>query len=66
MICADVLEDGSFCIGDGGGPLVTENKIVSKQYSLEKKSIQGILFNMNKILHYYYLTYEKNCIHFKL
>ena len=36
MICADILEEGSFCIGDGGGPLVTKNKIVSKQYSLEK------------------------------
>ena len=36
MLCADVLEEGSFCIGDGGGPLVTMNDIVSEKYSLEK------------------------------
>ena len=35
-MCADIMEEGSFCIGDGGGPLVTNNTIVSKQYSLEK------------------------------
>ena len=34
LMCADVLEEGSFCIGDGGGPLVTKNNIVSKQYSV--------------------------------
>ena len=34
LMCADVLEEGSFCIGDGGGPLVTKNNIVSKQYFL--------------------------------
>jgi len=27
MLCGDVLEEGSFCIGDGGGPLVTMNNI---------------------------------------
>ena len=30
MLCADVLEEGSLCIGDGGGPLVTMDNIVSK------------------------------------
>ena len=29
MMCADVLEEGSLCIGDGGGPLVAKNSIVS-------------------------------------
>ena len=36
MLCADVLEEGSFCIGDGGGPLVTMNNIVSEKDLLEK------------------------------
>ena len=36
MLCADVLEEGSFCIGDGGGPLVTMNDIVSEKDLLEK------------------------------
>ena len=29
MMCADVLEEGNLCIGDGGGPLVSMNSIVS-------------------------------------
>ena len=29
MMCADVSEEGSLCIGDEGGPLVTQNSIVS-------------------------------------
>ena len=39
MMCADILEASSFCIGDGGGPLVTKNNIVSKQCNYLKINI---------------------------
>ena len=29
MMCADVLEEGSLCIGESGGPLVSMNSVVS-------------------------------------
>ena len=64
-MCAEVLREGSFCIGDHGGPLVTKTNMVSKQlylccleYILHSTLRYGIFHSMYKTCLVYYTDME--------